>query len=595
MKLFGYMGKILEVDLQKRESRVKEVDEEIYKNFIGGKGLGVYLFTKYFNKVHNALDPTNPLIFTVGPVNGFLLSGSSKLCAVSRSPLTGFYGESQVGGFIAAKIKFAGYDGIVFVNASKEPVYIEINEDQVVFHDAQHLWGKDNFETHDTLREDHGKEYEVLSIGPAGEKLVKFACVEHRKGRELGRTGMGAVMGSKKLKAVIVTGEKRVEAAYPERLTAFSKKLNEAAKEKLRSLTKYGTMGMMNLTNATGTLPTKYWTEGEFQGFEKINAHTLKEKYYLRKAACYGCSVACRKISQVKEGKYRSGEVDGPEYETSYSLGSLCYIDNPEVIIKANEICDKLGMDTITAGNVIGFTMECFKKGIVSKKDLGFSLKFGDGDSALKLLEMIGKREGFGDILAEGVKAASEKIGKGSEKIAVHVKGLEPPGYDPRGLKAAALAYAVSVRGACHLRHLAYRPDLVGEHAFSKEKIDRFSIKGKPEMVKEQEDFYAVIDSMVLCKFVALPVIGPILWNELVELYETVTGLKTDISTLRRKGAEINKMIRSLNHKMGYSRKDDWLPEKFLKQPLTKGASKGQVVKEEELKEMLKLFYKLNQ
>ncbi len=593
MRISGYMGKVLEVDLSSKASKVRELDVSVYRDFIGGKGLGLWMLQKYLDAPYPPLSPKNPLIFVTGPVNGFLLSGSSKLCAVSRSPLTGLFGESYVGGFIGPKVKFAGYDAIVFIGASDKPLYVEVNGEQISFHDATHLWGKDTFETHDILRRSHGHEYEVLCIGPAGEKLVKFACIEHRKGRELGRTGMGAVMGSKKLKALIVTGFEKLEAAYPDKLVSFSRELNEAVKVKLKGLTKYGTPNIMGLTNDTGTLPTKYWTEGEFYGFEKINAHVLKERYHVRKAACYGCSVACIKVSRVKQGGYEGVEVDGPEYETLFALGPLCYIDNPETIIKANELCDRLGIDTITTGNLVGFTMECFEKGIISSGDLGFNLEFGNGESMLKLIKMIGQREGLGDVLAEGVKSASMKIGRGSERIAVHVKGLEPPGYDPRGLKGVALAYAVSVRGACHLRHLAYRPNLVGEHAFRKGKIDRFSIKGQAEMVKEQEDFYAVIDSMILCKFIALPVIGPVLWDKLVNLYNIVTGLEVNMETLRMKGEKINADIRELNRKLGYTEKDDWLPERFLSYPLAKGASKGQVVKREELQEMLREFYKM--
>jgi aldehyde:ferredoxin oxidoreductase len=396
-------------------------------------------------------------------------------------------------------------------------------------------------------------------------------------------------MGSKGLKAVAVRGSGTIEISRPEEFEDFRKELNEKIRERLKSLIEYGTPAIMALTNTTGTLPTRNWREGEFEGFEEINAEAMKKKLVKRSKACYACTVACGKISRVETGPYAGTEVEGPEYETLFALGSLCGNDNLESIAKANEICDRLGIDTISAGNALAFAMECYEKGIITKEDTGgIELTFGNYKAMITTLRKIAYREGFGNILAEGVKRASGIIGKGSQKFAVHVKGLEPPGYDPRGLKGVALAYAVSCRGACHLRHMAYRSNLTGSHPFREGKIDRLAYEGQAEMVKEQEDFYTIIDSMVLCKFVCLPTIGPILWQELTKLYSIITGIEVGVKDLLMVAERINNLVRSFNLREEISRKDDVLPERFMKEPL-----KGQVVEKEKLDKMLDHYYKL--
>jgi aldehyde:ferredoxin oxidoreductase len=595
----GYAGKILSVDLSRKEVSIRKLPEEMCREYIGGKGFGAKIL---FEEMEPKADPyhsTNLLIFATGPVNGLMLSGAAKLCAVFKSPLTGVWGESQCGGYFAPQLKRAGYDIVIIQGKSRTPVYITIEDENVEIRDAAHLWGKDTFETEDIIKKDHGENFQVLSIGPAGENLVRYACITHARGRQFGRCGAGAVMGSKRLKAFAVHGIGSIEVAKPDELDAFRRELNEKIKERLKSLTEYGTPAIMALTNITGTLPTRYWTQGEFEGFEKINAEAIKKKLVERSKACFACTVACGKISKVVKVPYvlplgsfaviEEAEVEGPEYETLFALGSLCGNDNLESVVKANEICDRLGLDTISAGNVIAFAMECYEKGIITKENTGgIELAFGNYEAIITALRKIAYREGFGKILAEGVKRASEIIGKGSQKFAVHVKGLEPPGYDPRGLKGVALAYAVSCRGACHLRHLAYRPNLTGSHPFGEGRIDRLSYDGQAEMVKEQEDFYTLIDSMVLCKFVCLPTIGPILWDELTKLYSIITGIEVGRMELVTVAERINNLVRAFNLREGISRGDDTLPERFMKEPL-----KGQVVRKEKLNEMLNQYYKL--
>jgi aldehyde:ferredoxin oxidoreductase len=592
--LYGYAGHMLKVDLSRGKTKIEPLEKELASLYIGGKGFGAKILYDQMRPRIDPYDPESLLVFATGPVNGLPLSGAAKLCAVFKSPLTEIWGESQCGGFFAPHLKFAGYDAMILYGRSEKPVYITIDDKEIEIRDATHLWGKDSYETEDIIKRDHDEKFQVLSIGPAGENLVRFACINHNKGRQFGRAGGGAVMGSKNLKAIAVRGSGTIEVARPDEFDNFKKELNDRIKERLKSLTEYGTPAIMAATNSTGTLPTRYWTEGEFEGFEEINAEAMKRKLVKRNKACYACAVACGKISKVERGPYAGTEVEGPEYETLFALGSLCGNANLESIAKANEICDRLGLDTISAGNVIAFAMECYEQGILTQKDTeGIELSFGNHEAIITMLKKIAYREGLGAILAEGVRKAAKLIGKGSEKFAVHVKGLEPPGYDPRGLKGVALAYAVSCRGACHVRHMAYRPNLTGSHPFTQEKIDRLSYERQAEIVKELEDFHAIVDSMVLCKFVCLPTLGPILWDELVRLYSIVTGIETGKKELLTIAGRINNLVRAFNIREGVGRKDDTLPQRFFNEGLKRGASKGEVVDREKFEKMLDEYYTL--
>jgi len=593
-ELYGYAGKILRVNLTKGKVVTEQLGKNLASLYIGGKGFGSKILVEETKPKTDPYNPENLLIFSTGPVNGTLLSGASKFCAVFKSPLTGIWGESQCGGYFAPQLKYAGYDLIMIKGKSQRPVYLTIEDEEIRINDATHLWGKDTFETESVIKKDHGDGFQVLSIGPAGENLVRFACITHDKGRQFGRCGAGAVMGSKKLKAVAVKGSGTVEIAKPEKLDEFRKELNEKIRERLKSLTEYGTPAIMALTNTTGTLPTRNWQEGEFEGFEEINAEAMKRKLVKRSKACYACTVACGKLSRVETGPYAGTEVEGPEYETLFALGSLCGNSNLESIAKANEICDRLGLDTISAGNALAFAMECYEKRIITQKDTnGLTLAFGSHEAIITMLRKIAYKEGFGKILAEGVKRAAGIIGKGSEKFAVHVKGLEPPGYDPRGLKGVALAYAVSCRGACHLRHMAYRPNLTGQKPFEPGTINRLTYEGQTEMVKELEDFYTLVDCMVLCKFLCLPTVGPILWDELIKLYSITTGVEIKKDRLLSIANNINNLIRQLNLREGLNRKDDTLPKRFFDEELRTGNSKGETVQKQEFEKMLDKYYKL--
>ncbi|MEM4450218.1 MAG: aldehyde ferredoxin oxidoreductase N-terminal domain-containing protein, partial [Nitrososphaerota archaeon] len=359
--MYGYAGKIARIDLTDERVLVEHLKEEFALKYIGGKGFGARVLYDELRPGIDPLSPLNILVLAAGPANGLALSGAAKLCAAFKSPLTGIWGESQCGGYFAPHLKFAGYDMLIISGRAKKPVYITIEDGEIEIRGADHLWGKDTFETESIIKGDHGRDFQVLSIGPAGENLVRYACITHDRGRQFGRCGAGAVMGSKRLKAIAVRGGGRVEVADPERLDEFKRELNERIRARLKSLIEYGTPAIFALVNAAGVLPTRYWVDGEFEGAEKINAETLKKSFYERSKSCYACAVACGKISVIKWGDRVELTIEGPEYETLFALGSLCGNDDLESIIRANEICDKLGLDTISAGNTIAFAMYCYE------------------------------------------------------------------------------------------------------------------------------------------------------------------------------------------------------------------------------------------
>ena len=589
--LGGYWGRLLRVDLTKGLVKVEELPEGVLRAFIGGKGLGAWLLYRELAAGVDPLGPENRVAFLTGPATGTAIPGSSRLASAFKSPLTGIWGESYCGGAIAHELKAAGLDAVLISGRAEKPVMLVITDGGAELRPAEHIWGLDTFEAEEAIKKELGKGFQVLTIGPAGEKLVRFACACHSRGRQLGRCGIGAVMGSKNLKAMAVRGSGEVGVARPDELEELVGELRAKAREVLRGLSEYGTPGIMARTNATGTLPTRNWMEGSFPGYPKIGPKAMRERIVVASRACRGCPVGCAKLSEVREGPYAGTRVEGPEYETLFALGSLCYNDCLEAIAKLNELCDRLGLDTISTGNVLAFAMECYERGIIGPEDTGgLDLRFGNHEAMVEAVKRIAMREGaFFSLLAEGVARAARAIGKGAEDIAIHVKGVEPPGYDPRGLKGVALAYAVSARGACHLRHVAYRPNLTGQHPFRPGvEVDRLSYEGQAEIVVELEDFYAVVDSMVLCRFLCLPTIGPILWEGLTAIYSAITGLDAKPEGLRAIGAKINDLVRAFNVREGIRREHDTLPRRFFEHPV-----RGEVVDKSAFERMLNEYYAL--
>ncbi|OYT66390.1 aldehyde ferredoxin oxidoreductase [Candidatus Bathyarchaeota archaeon ex4484_205] len=583
--MFGYNGKILIVDLCTGDIEEKPLTEEYAKKYIGGIGLGIRLLHDYSKRGVEAFSPDNPLILTTGPLGGTLApTGGNGHAFVAKSPLTGGVGESKSHGFFGAELKRAGFDAIIFRGKSETPVYLWIDDGDVSINSAKQLWSLSPHETIDRIQERHGdRSIRVSAIGLGGENLVRIAGIMNDEERFAGRAGLGAVMGYKKLKAIAVRGYKDIKVAEPENFKKICEKLTEKAKgpatRKYRTL---GTPENVLVFNGKGILPTRNFRESVFEYAEEVSGETLNEKYVVKIVGCASCPMRCQHVALVREGEFKGAKAR-VEYESLWALGPNCGIGRLDAIINAIEICNRYCIDTISTGVIIGFAMDLYEEGILKKEDLnGLDLKFGNYKAALELIHMIVKREGIGDILAEGVKRAAERIGKGAEKYAQHIKGLEMTGYDIRALKTAALGYAVSFRGADHNRHGSYGYDI-------KEVVDRFKAeKGRGKLVADMEDKYTIIDSLIVCKFSR----GIYEWyDDLANLYTYVTGMKVTPEELRKTGERINVLARLYNIREGFGRKDDHLPPKVHMVPIPDGPSKNSLVTKTELNLLLDDYY----
>ena len=590
----AWVGKILRVNLTKGSTSVEELNEKFAHDYIGGRGLGVkYLYDEIDPKV-DPLSPNNKLIMATGPLTGTGALAGGRYTAVTKSPLTGAIANSNSGGYFGAELKYAGYDMIILEGKAKAPVYLWVENDSVEIRKAQHLWGLDTHQTTEVIQTETDVEAKVACIGPAGEKLVKFACIMNDTGRAAGRSGVGAVMGSKNLKAVAVRGTQGVTVADPE---GFRAAVLDAIKEfhdpyMSEVLAQYGTSDVVEFSNEVGLLPTRNYQTGVFEGASKIGGAVIA-KYNLRGAtktkACFGCPLACGRVTRIADGEFK-GAGEGPEYETLGAFGSACGVDNPEAIIKANYICNRMGMDTISTGVTIACTMELFEKGFLTEKEVGRKLAFGDGKAVVELVEKTAQREGFGNVIAEGSYRLATKYGH--PELSMSAKKLEFPSYDPRGGQGFALAYATSNRGGCHIRNEVHCVEFFGIALMGIIKtggsLDRFSTKGKPAVTKKIQDFYSMIDSSGICNFI---VIGSPDANVFINLMEKGTGVRFGgLDGFLKTGERIYNLERLFNLKAGLTDKDDALPKRMLQEPMPEGPGKGVVV---HLNEMLPEYYKL--
>ncbi|MEM2104963.1 MAG: aldehyde ferredoxin oxidoreductase family protein [Candidatus Bathyarchaeia archaeon] len=585
--LHGYAGRILHIDLTTGKTHVEPLNEEYAKKYIGGIGLGMRLWLDHSKAGVEPLSPENPLILATGPISGTVWpTGGNGHAFVSKSPQSYGVGEAKSHGSFGTELKRAGYDVVIFKGKAEKPVYVWIDDDSVQLLDASHLMGKSPADTEDAIREELGDYYiRVAAIGPAGEKLVKIACIINDKTRAAGRTGMGAVMGSKNLKAIAVRGTRDITVAKPEEFLEYVKEFHERMKgpatQKYRTL---GTPENVLVHNALHCMPTRNYNNATFEGAERVSGEVLNDRYVAKVIGCSSCAMRCEHICVVAEGPYK-GTMTRMEYEPLWALGPYCGIDRLDAIIKGMDLCNYYGMDSISAGVIVGFAMDCYEKGILTEKDTdGIDAKFGNHEALVKLLEKMGKREGIGDILAEGVKGAAEKIGNGAEKLALHIKGVEVTGYDLRCLKTAALGFAVSFRGADHNRHGAYAFDVKG-------KVNRLKAeKGRGKLVKDMEDMYTLIDSFIVCKFSRGTYYKEL--EDMTKLYNLVTGAEMTTQEMKMAGERINNLARVFNVREGLGRKDDSLPWKVMNQPVTdEGPSKGAYVTQEELDLLLDDYY----
>lgn len=602
--LKGYAGQILRVDLTYGKILKQPLPSDLARGYIGGSGMGARILYDEVPPEVKPLSPGNRLIFATGPVTGTIYPPSGRYCVVTRSPLTGIWAEAHSGGYWGPELKYAGYDLIVIHGRAPKPVYLAIDDDEVELRDAKQLWGKNTAETTDAIEKEFGEpKPRVACIGQAGEHLVRFACIINERSRAAGRTGVGAIMGSKRLKAVTVRGSKSVEVADFDRVCELADEAHkryttgEWGKACRDSLYHYGTPGLVDWENEIGRLPTKGHQTGVFKYAKEIGPERFVREFVIHRRSCMNCSIQCKKVSRVREGLHAS-ITEGPEYETIVALGSNCLVRDFPAVMRANQLCNLYGMDTISCGGAVSFAMECYDRGALSEEKVGMPLRWGDGDAEVKLVELIAFRKGIGNVLAEGVREAARRIGRGSKRWAIQVKGLEASGQDGRAHQSIGLTHATSVIGAAHLRALSsldeldYRKTLA--ERFGKERAvamgDRLSTKYKGILVKDVEDLYAIVDSLITCKYGTMW--PPIFYfDDYAELLPVLTGIKEfgSVKELRIIAERIVNLKRAYNARLGLDRKEDTLPDRMLKDPMPDGPAKGKVV---DLNPMLDEYYR---
>jgi len=587
--MFAYAGKILRVDLTTGKASTEPLSEETAKKYIGGIGLGIRLLVDNSKPGTDAFSPDNPLIFATGPLSGTMgPTAGNGYAVVSKSPSTGGVGESKAHGFFGPDLKRAGYDAVIITGKAEKLSYLWIDDDNIQLKDAEQFRGKSPYETDVAIREELGDYYiRVSAIGEAGEKLCRFAAIINDEFRAIGRTGMGAVMGSKNLKAVAVRGTKDVNVANLDGFKEFIKMIHERMKGPATK--KYKTLGTPEnvlVLNSLSALATRNWTNATFEGADKVSGEYLNEHYVKKIVGCATCGMRCDHIAVVPEGPYQ-GSTSRLEFECLWSMGPLCGVDRLDAIIEAMRIVNEYGMDGISIGVVVAFAMDLYEHGIITKEQTdGIDLRFGNAEALIAIIHKIGKREGWlGNALAEGVEKAAEIIGKGAEKYACHIKGLELPGYDLRTLKTAALGFSVSFRGACHLRNGAYSPDVKG-------KVNRFKIeKGRGKMISDEGNMYNIIDSLIVCKFSRGTYYDG--WKDLANYYTLATGIPITVEEMTKDGERIENLARLFNIREGKgTRKYDTVPYKIKNYPVPdEGPAKGMCVSDEELQIGLDDYY----
>jgi len=563
----GYMGSILRINLTDKSVVKEQLRVGDLKQFIGGSGLGAKMLFGETDERTDPLGSENVLIYLTGPFGNSPILCSDRHSIIAKSPLTGIWGESDVGGKWGASLKSTGYDGIIVMGRSSHPVIIYIGEEKVEIINAKHLLGKDTYEIEDLLKKELSHEIALSCIGIAGENLVKFASIMHdgRHGRAAGRCGLGAVMGSKKLKAIVLKRGNQKPYLYNKReLTNEMRKIIPVIKEGRKDATLYGTSRSISPAEALGDLPLKNWQLGNWsEGAEKISGRRMAETILVGRYSCHGCPVACGRVVKVSDGPFAPVDGAGYEYETGAMFGGSCLIDNMEAIAKANELCNRYGLDTITTGSVIAFAMEAFELGILTKKDTdGFKIEWGDPEVLLELISLIAGRKGIGNILAEGTKRASEILGHNSYKFSISVKNLELPAHDPRCFNGLGLGYATANRGACHTDSCSwvYEGRTKDPSLNILEPFDRLSSEGKGKFVAVLQNFMALCDSLKICKFSVFGLQAA----DVHRWLNWVTGWNINFEEFLRIGERIFNLKRLYNVKCGISRKDDILPERIL-------------------------------
>ncbi len=577
--MFGFYNRILTINLSTSSFVIESIDDELLKTCMGGKGLATRLLLDRNKAGVDPLSADNHLIFATGPFCGGRMWGGSRYGVFTKSPLTGFYAESYSGGKVPEALDATGFDAIVLHGKSVKPTVLSIHPEGVDFHEAGDLWGMETFVAEEEALIRFSRHQEgfrkpgAVVIGPAGENLVKFAIIANDKWRCAGRAGVGTVMGAKLLKGIVFQGDRKRQYADPEGVADYA--LNFSGKNMehpgVKAYRKFGTTMMVTLMNTAGAFPARYWNQGSCEHSEQISGERYHEEHEVKPHACAKCFMACGRMSRLKKGRHKDLKLEGPEYETIYSFGGLCMITEMEEIAFLNDLCDRLGMDTITAGNLCALAMEAKSKGL-----LEYQIDYGNADQLAALIGKIAAREDIGNILADGIVPASRQLGL--EELAIHVKGMEPAGYDPRVLKGMGLTFGTSPRGACHLRTTFYKPELSGM-------IPADQIEDKAAMLIEFEDRLNIFDTLILCRFYR----DLYSWDELEIAIALVTGEVAGKLDLQEIAAGICDMTREFNIREGLQAQDDRLPKRFHNESLPDGRS----LAEEEMEHLLRDYYRL--
>lgn len=600
-KPFGYNGKILHVDLSKRSWTIEEPGVRWYRTYVGGSSMASYYLLKYLRPGTDPLSADNVLVFACSVLTGAPLSGFNRFTVAAKSPLSYGFGETEAGGFWGPELKFAGFDGIVVRGKADKPVYLWIEQGKIEIRDAAHLWGKDNWQTKELIREElDDKRIRMVSIGQAGENLVRFANVQHEMAHFNGRTGMGAVMGAKNLKAIAVRGKQKMKMANPEAVKEIGRWHNKRIKSHPSNvnLTKFGTTFQVSILNHNGILPTHNFRDGIFAGAQKINETTYHETIFHSTGTCYACSVKCKREVSKEDGKYLLDlRYGGPEYETLGTLGSMCEVDDLAAIARGNQICGLTGMDTVAAGCVVAFAMECYEKGILTKDDTdGRSIAFGDADAMIWLLEQMANKQGIGEILANGVKKAAEIIGNGSEHYAFHIKGSELPAHDGRGKTGMAMGYALSATGADHV-------ECPHDTAFMGN-IDPLNPVGLLDPVEPLKNdtnkvryfsvgqrVWGINNCYGICNFCSVP-IHAMDFDHLVKTIQAVTGWNTSLFEIMKVSERSITMSRVINNREGFGPQDDRVIRRWH-EGFKEGAHKDLPIDRDSFRKAIDLYYQV--
>lgn len=593
---FAYMGKLLRVNLTNGKVLEEKVRADWTEKYIGGPGLATRYLYQEVPKGADPLGPENLLIFMTGPLTGTAAASAGRYSVVAKSPLTGIWGHGNSGGNFGPALKRSGYDGIIFEGTAPNPVYLEIIDGKAELSDAQHLWGKSVSETESALNESLGKHRHIACIGPAGENLVRYASIMNNSHRSVGRSGMGAVMGAKRLKAVVCSGKAPIHLADKDHFHSVARRQIALLNESMLKVgfETFGTNMVSDMVNARGGYPTLNWQKGVFDRIEEVNGQALSDKVLVKEVRCFACPIACGRGTQIKEGPWKGHKGEGPEYETANMFGAACGVSDLNAITMANYLCNDYGLDTISTGSTIAFSMECYQKGLLTDEQTGgMEIEFGNPGLVIDLIGKIARREGIGNLLAEGTKVLSGIVGQGSERFAMQVKGLELPAYDPRAAKITGLGYVTANRGGDHITAFVQGPTFIDAPFLI---VDDSRIEdpflANPEearVVVDLENALTMFDCMGACKFMGILLLA----EDFVELINAATGWNYTVTDFRRCGERNFNLMRLFCVREGITRESDTLPKRLMEEPLPDGPAAGEVISQETLERLKDAYYAL--